>query len=181
MYVHVMMHEHGMLVVTHRVWENKSLKNDGEYYTVSPYALVWDGDYYYLIGWCDNRDHMRNFRVDRFYRTPVVLEDEESIPEPEDFDLAEYSQKVFRMFGSDETIDVELLCEAGVMNGIIDQFGTKVKTWEVDEQHFIAVVSVSPSPTFFRWVFGWNGNIKILSPEKVKGEYSAMLRKACDV
>lgn len=160
--------------------KRKILKNDGEYYIVSPYALVWDGDYYYLIGWCDNRDHMRNFRVDRFYKTPVILEDEEAIPEPEDFNLAEYSQKVFRMFGSDETIEVELLCETGMMNGIIDQFGTKVKTWDVDDQHFKAAVSVCPSPTFYRWIFGWNGGIKIISPVSIKEEYIQMARKALD-
>ena len=158
--------------------KRKILKNDGEYYIVSPYALVWDGDYYYMIGWCDNRDHMRNFRVDRFYKSPVILEDEEAVPEPKDFNLAEYSQKVFHMFGSDETIEVELLCETGMMNGIIDQFGTKVKTWEVEEQHFKAVVSVCPSPTFYRWVFGWNGGMKIIAPENVKDEYVAMIRKA---
>ena len=121
---------------------------------------------------------MRNFRVDRFYKTPVILEDEEAIPEPEDFNLAEYSQKVFRMFGSDETIEVELLCETGMMNGIIDQFGTKVKTWDVDDQHFKAAVSVCPSPTFYRWIFGWNGGIKILSPQKVVDEYRATVIKA---
>jgi len=158
--------------------KRKSLRNNGEYYTVSPYALVWDGDFYYMIGWCDNRKHMRNFRLDRIYKTPTVLDNEEAVPEPKDFDLAEYSQKVFRMFGSDEESEVELLCEIGLMNGIVDQFGTKVKTEEVDDQHFRAIVIVCPSPTFYRWVFGWNGGIRIIGPEKIKEEYKTMLKKA---
>ena len=53
----------------------KELRHDGEYYVVSPYALVWDGDYYYMIGYCDNREHMRHIRLDRIYRIPNVLED----------------------------------------------------------------------------------------------------------
>ena len=158
--------------------KRKVIKNNGEYYTVSPYALVWDGDFYYMIGWCDNREHMRNFRLDRIYKTPVVLEDEEAVPEPEGFNLAEYSQKVFRMFGSDEETEVELLCEKGMMNGIVDQFGIKVKTEEVDNQYFRAVVTVCPSPTFYRWVFGWNGGIKIIGPEKIRIDYKLMLKKA---
>lgn len=158
--------------------KRKALKNNGEYYVVSPYVLVWDGDYYYMIGWCDNRNHMRNFRVDRIYKTPILLEDEDAIPEPKDFNMAEYSQKVFRMFGSDETVEVELLCETGMMNGIIDQFGTKVKTQEMDEQHFKALVSVCPSLTFYRWVFGWNGGMRIMAPESMKQEYMSMLYKA---
>ena len=120
----------------------KRLKNDGEYYIVSPHVLVWDGDYYYMIGYCDNREHMRNFRLDRIYKTPVVLEDEDAVPEPEDFNLADYSRKVFRMFGSDEETEVELFCETGMMNGIVDQFGTRVKTEEVDEEHFKVTVTV---------------------------------------
>ena len=133
-----------------------------------------------MIGYCDNREHMRNFRLDRIYKTPIVLEDEDAVPEPEDFNLADYSRKVFRMFGGDEEAEVELLCETGMMNGIVDQFGTKVKTEEVDEEHFKVTVTVCPSPTFYRWVFGWNGGIKITGPEKIKVEYKAMLEKALE-
>ena len=160
--------------------KRKAMRNAGEYYVVSPYALVWDGDYYYMIGWCDNREHMRNFRLDRIYKTPQILEDEEAVPEPKDFNLAEYSQKVFRMFGNDDETEVELLCEIGMMNGIVDQFGTKVKTEEVDDEHFRATVTVCPSPTFYRWVFGWNGGMKILGPQNVIDEYKAMAKRVLE-
>ena len=160
--------------------KRRVMKNKGELYTVSPYALVWDGDFYYMIGWCDNREHMRNFRLDRIYKIPTVLDQEEAVPAPEDFNLAEYSRKVFRMFGSDEETEVELLCETGMMNGIVDQFGTKVKTKEVDAQHFMVTVTVCPSPTFYRWVFGWNGGIRIIGPETIKADYKAMLKKALE-
>ena len=160
--------------------KRRVMKNKGELYTVSPYALVWDGDFYYMIGWCDNREHMRNFRLDRIYKTPTVLEQEEAVPAPENFNLAAYSRKVFRMFGSDEETEVELLCETGMMNGIVDQFGTKVKTKEVDAQHFMVTVTVCPSPTFYRWVFGWNGGIRIIGPETIKADYKAMLKKALE-
>ena len=84
------------------------------------------------------------------------------------------------MFGSDEETEVELLCETGMMNGIVDQFGTKAKTEVVDEQHFRVTVTVCPSPTFYRWVFGWNGGIRITGPEEIQAEYRAMLEKALE-
>ena len=145
---------------------------------MSPYALVWDGDYYYVIGYCDNREHMRHFRLDRIYRIPTVLMDEEALPEPEDFQLADYMKKTFRMYGGDEIVDVRLICEAFIMNALIDHFGMKVRTTEVDENRFYATVTVTPSPTFYRWVFGWNGAVKILGPDNVKAEYRAMALKA---
>lgn len=164
----------------YNIRKRKVLRNDGEYYVVSPYALVWDGDFYYMIGYCDNREHMRHFRLDRIYRIPSVLTDEEAVSEPEGFHLADYMQKVFRMYGGDESVDVELLCEAFIMNAIIDHWGTKVRTKAVDENHFKAVVTVSPSPTFYRWVFGWDGAMKILGPDNIRNEYKAMIQKVMD-
>ena len=65
-----------------------------------------------------------------------------------------------------------------LLDTAIDQFGTKVKTEEVDSQHFQAYVTVCPSLTFYRWVFGWNGDMQILGPDSVIEEYRAMARKA---
>ena len=158
----------------------KELRHDGEYYVVSPYALVWDGDFYYMIGYCDNREHMRHFRLDRIYRIPNVLEDQEAVPEPKDFKLGDYMKKMFRMYGGDETVTVELQCETFIMNAIVDHFGTRVRTEEIDDNHFKATVTINPSPTFYRWVFGWNGAMKILGPENVIDEYKAMARKALE-
>ena len=165
----------------YNIRKRKVVRNDGVPYVVSPYALVWDGDYYYMIGYCDNREHMRHFRLDRIYRIPTVLTNEEAVPEPADFHLADYMQKIFRMYGGDEIVEVDLLCEASIMNAIIDQFGANVRTKEVDENHFKATVTVTPSPTFYRWVFGWNGNMKIIGPEQVREGYKVMIKKALEV
>ena len=67
------------------------------------------------------------------------------------------------------------------MNAIVDQFGKQVPTEEIDDNHFKVTVTVSPSPTFYRWVFGWNGAMKILGPETVKNEYKQMIMNSLDV
>lgn len=36
------------------------------------------------------------------------------------YNLAEYSREVFRMFGTDEAVEVELLCKNYIMNAVID-------------------------------------------------------------
>lgn len=52
------------------------LKNDGMPYTVSPYDLIWDGDFYYhMTGFCDERDEVRVFRVDRIEKEPEILDE----------------------------------------------------------------------------------------------------------
>lgn len=160
--------------------KRKVLRNDGERYVVSPYALVWDGEFYYLIGYCDNRQSMRNFRIDRIYQVPNIVDETNYIPVPKDFNLAEYSRLVFRMFGSGKTENVDLLCETKIMKAVIDKFGVSVETEEMDEEHFTAHITVCLSPTFYRWVFGWNGSMKILGPEKVVREYKEMCLRALE-
>lgn len=50
------------------------LRNDGKPYTVSPFDLIWDGDFYYLIGYCDERNDVRTYRVDRIKKQPEILQ-----------------------------------------------------------------------------------------------------------
>ena len=84
------------------------------------------------------------------------------------------------MYGTEEPIEVTLLCDNRIMRAIIDNFGTDAATQPVDETHFRVTVTACPSPTFYRWVFGWgwDGAIRIESPEVVQKQYRKMLRKA---
>ena len=160
--------------------KRKVVRHDGEYYVVSPYSLVWDGDYYYVIGFSEMRGKVQNFRLDRIFHLPEPLPNEPIIPAPHGFNLAEYSREVFRMFGTDKPVHVQLLCKNYIMNAIVDKFGTRIPVEEVDEDHFKIDPLVCPSPTFLRWVFGWNGDMKILGPESVREDYKAMCRKGLE-
>lgn len=156
--------------------KNRYVTNEGKPYTVSPYTLMWDGDYYYLRGYCDERQAMRTFRLDRIEKQPDVLRDA-ALPKPENYSIAEYSKSVFRMFDTDEPVEVTLLCSASNMKVIIDNFGMDVDTTPIDNEHFQVRVKVCTSPTFYRWVFGFGRNIKILGPDKVIEEYKDMCKE----
>lgn len=153
------------------------LKNEGRPYTVSPFDLIWDGDFYYMTGYCDERDSVRTFRVDRIKKQPEIL-DAPAACKPDDYDVAKYTTEVFRMFATDEAVEVTLLCDNVVMKSIVDKFGMDVKTKSVGSDHFRVKVKVCAGPTFYRWVFGSGGKVKIEGPESVKEEYKEMLRKA---
>ena len=153
--------------------------NDGSPYTVSPYTLEWDGDYYYLRGFCDERQAVRTFRIDRIVEQPKIL-NQIAVSSPEDYSPAQYSKCVFRMFDTDQPEEVQLLCHVSTMKHIIDHFGTDVKTEPIDEESFRANILVCTSSTFYRWIFGFNGKIRILGPKSVKTAYREMLRKALE-
>lgn len=72
---------------------------------------------------------------------------------------------------------VKLKCNFDMMDVIIDRFGKDVQT-EICDDGFVAEVKVSVSPTFFGWIFGFDGKIKISSPQDVLNDYKNSLNKA---
>ena len=153
--------------------KEKHIKNDGKPYVISPYELLWNGDYYYLIGYSDEKDKIITFRVDRIERKPVILKDAIN-KESTEFDLSVYCNKIFNMFNGDEQV-VELECHNEIMKNIIDQFGNEVEITANSEDTFTVKVSVSVSPTFFGWIVGFGGKIKIVGLEEVKKDYIDLL------
>lgn len=150
--------------------KEKILKHDGYKYRFSPYAMIWNRDCYYAVGWSEKHGKIAQFRVDRM--TAVEPLEHTAVQTP-DFDPAEYVRKVFGMY-PDNLCTVELLCDNEVMRSVIDRFGENVQTETVDEQHFRATVEVAPSPPFFSWVFTFSGKIRIVSPAAVLEEMRDM-------
>ncbi len=160
----------------YNVKKEKKLKHDGEIYTFSPYTLVWNGDYYYVIGYSDKHGGIGSFRVDRIYTSPKILK-VAAVPKPDDFSEADYIRKVFHMFNGDLQT-VELVCENSTMDTIIDYFGEDVRTYAYDLYSFKIEAEISVSQVFYSWVFGFGGKVKILAPDNVKEQYKEMLSKA---
>ncbi|MCH4032634.1 MAG: WYL domain-containing protein [Lachnospiraceae bacterium] len=160
--------------------KKRVLRHDGQFYFVSPYTLVWDGDYYYVIGFNEDKKTVENFRVDRIWKHCVMLE-EESSAVPDYANLSDYLKRTFQMFSADRSTYVDLICQRETMKFLIDKFGESVETTKIDEESFSARVYVDLSPTFYRWVFGFHGDIRITGPKKALDSYHAMARQALDL
>ena len=93
------------------------------------------------------------------------------------FDIENYTKEVFFMF-SGEKVLVDLRCDNSLMKTMVDRFGEDVTTLAYDMTSFRVQTEVSASPTFFGWVFGFNGKVQILAPESVKEQYRQMIAKA---
>lgn len=150
-------------------------RNEGEVYILSPYALLWNEDYYYVVGWSDKHENVSVFRVDRI-DCPEMLDDK-AVKRPEGFKLDDYSKPIFDMFESGERVEVKLECRNDLAKYIVDRFGTKPETKQISDNRFTVVVEVSLSPTFYAWVFQFGGEIRILSPKKAVNEILDMTTK----
>lgn len=148
-----------------------------EDYIVSPYATVWNNDRYYLVGWSEKRKKVTTYRIDRM-EVPRQLK-AKRVPPPEDFDVRDYTDKVFWMFDG-PVEEVTLRCRMSILDQVIDRFGDGVQIRKVDTGLFDVTVPVSVSGTFFAWVFQFTGEMKILEPRWVREKYAGVLEDAMD-
>lgn len=155
--------------------KEKVFRHDGEIYTLSPYVLYWNEDYYYVVGYSDKRECVTAFRVDRLYNPKVI--DEKAALKPKGFNVDDYANKIFKMFDGEDVM-VELECENHLMKYIVDHYGLDIETRRNTEETFIAKVPATLSPTFYSWVFQFSGQMKIISPEKAVLKYKEMINKS---
>ena len=95
------------------------------------------------------------------------------------FNPSEYASRTVNMYdGGVEEQTISIVCENRLMQNIIDRFGEDVDTDIEDEGHFRAVVQVKPTRTFFAWVFGFCGSIRIAEPQSVKASYEHLLTES---
>jgi len=155
------------------------LKNNGKEYTFSPYALEMNDEHYYVVGYSEKHGSIVNFRVDRIASVPSIT-NESRRQAPDGFDVSEHLRASFRMF-SGALEEVMLLCTSDMMNTVIDHFGADVSVTPLEDSTFTAKVKIAVSPMFFRWIFGFYGKIRILSPKNVKDQYADMVRRAAEL
>lgn len=152
--------------------KEKILKFDGWQYKLSPYVLVWNNDQYYLVGYFEKYKKITKFRLVRITNLEVL--EEEVVPQPKDFSIADFFEKEFSMLSGDHC-KVELLCENKLIGSLIDKFGTDFQVESVDEDHFKATVEVALSGIFFGWVLASKSAMKIVSPESAVVEFNRII------
>ena len=162
--------------VEYNVKKERVLHHGGETYTFSPYSLVWDGDFYYVVGFSDKYQSVGSHRVDRIYQRPDILEDA-IVPPPLGFDVNKYINTTFRMYNAPRR-EVELVCDNGLMDAIIDRFGPDVETYACDQQNFRVIAEIAVGNVFFNWIFGFGGKVRIKAPEEVKEQYKQQVLNA---
>ncbi len=152
------------------------LRHDGSLYTVSPWALTWDDENYYLIAYDSEAEMIKHYRVDKMLKISELEEKREGRKLFQSFDLAAYAKKSFGMFSGDEE-QVKLLVDNSMAGVIIDRFGTDVTFLPKDKNSSYVMVSVAVSDAFFGWVFGLGGGVKIAGPASVSKKAKALARK----
>ncbi|MBQ7859376.1 MAG: transcriptional regulator [Faecalibacterium sp.] len=165
-----------MVQFTYSKWgpdKKKHPRNEGKPYQVSPWALVWENNGYYLIAYQDYAQpaNIRHYRVDKMSRVKILDQARRGQQQFRDFDLSAYLQQMFNMFGAKQVHKVTLRCHNSMADAMLDRFGTGVTLMEEEDgAHFHFTVPVAVSPQFLGWVCGFGDLVQITGPDPVVQE-----------
>ncbi len=151
------------------VSKERICKHNGAKYCISPFALTWDDENYYMIGFDRSAGIIKHFRVDKMMDISVSGEKRDGREQFENLDLAAYSKTHFGMFtGKEERVTLEF--SNGLAGAVIDRFGKDAALIPADAEHFRIHTDVAVSPQFFGWLCGFGNGVKIIAPESVVQE-----------
>ena len=149
-------------------------RHDGKRYLLTPKALTWDDENYYLIAYDKEAEKLKHFRVDKMEEITVEEERADSTKAVDKFDLAVYTKQVFGMYGG-ETVSVKLRFDDSLIGVVVDRFSDRVFIQPHGDGTFTMSAEVMLSPQFFGWLFSFGDKVQITSPKSAKQEFNAYL------
>ncbi|MEY8317111.1 WYL domain-containing protein [Oscillospiraceae bacterium 50-58] len=156
------------------IGRKKVFHHDGKRYVVSPYGLIWNSENYYLVAFDHCHQELRHYRVDKMTEIVVTSLDREGREQYPDFQLAEYGQKHFGMYGGQE-VKVILRGRRDKAGLVWDRFGRDVILVPDGAEHFTVTLPVVISPQFFGWLLGLDGSITLIGPKEAVAAYRRRL------
>jgi len=153
----------------------RRLKRNGERYKISPWALTWDDEKYYLLAFDEDMNGIKHFRVDNMKDIEVCEERRLGQACFDKLDMALYSRKIFGMFGGQEEL-VQISFKNNLAGVVVDRFGKDIFCVPDGEDRFRIAVRVFLSPQFFGWLFSFGDAARLVGPKPALEKLATHLR-----
>lgn len=154
------------LYFEYNVAKERQYRHGGAYYVVSPFAMTWDDENYYLVAYDSKAGIIKHYRVDKMEKISTLDEERDGQEVYQALDMAVYTRKVFGMFTGDET-KVQMRFENHLVGTVLDRLGSEVFIVPDGPAHFTVRTDVVVSPQFFAWVLGFGPQAQIVGPAHV--------------
>jgi predicted DNA-binding transcriptional regulator YafY len=148
------------------VQKERCFRKNGDWYVISPFALTWDDENYYMVAYDSEAGIIKHFRVDKMADIYLTDEPRDGIEVYESLDMAVYARKVFGMFSGEEA-SVQMRFDSRLVGAVLDRLGRDVMLVPDGEDHFTVRANVVVSPQFFAWVCGFGTMAQIIAPDSV--------------
>jgi len=165
---------------TYSTWNIKKElqpKREGKKYQASPWALTWQDENYYLIAYDDEEEKIKHYRVDKMSRiTELSDEKRKGVEAFQKFDIAQYTNMTFGMFGGEmETVTLKL--PESMIGIILDRFGRETDVRKLENEMVSVRIKAALSGQFYWWLTGLGSQVSIIAPEYVRKEYVKFIEK----
>ena len=160
------------LIYNRRKLDNKfTAANEQKEFTLSPYALIWSNDHYYLVANNGKYDNLMNMRIDRIRKVEILEESFRHFSEVSEytttFDSADYSSKTFNMF-SGKPHSTELRCKTEILEEMLDRFGEKVSIRKGEDDWFFIHDDLYLNDGLVSWIMQFGNKIQVVYPIELK-------------
>ena len=154
------------LYFEYNVQKERQYRRNGAYYVVSPFALTWDDENYYMVAYDSDAAMIKHYRVDKMEKISILEEDRDGLEAYQALDMAIYARKTFGMFTGKEE-HVVLRFENHLVGAVLDRLGRDVFIVPDGPDHFTVRTDVIVSPQFFAWVTGFGTSAQVIGPGHV--------------
>ncbi len=145
--------------------------NEHKDFILSPYALIWSNDHYYLIANNEKYDNLMNLRIDRIKNVEILSENRRHISQVSEyknsFDTADYVSKTFNMFTGKPQM-TQLRCKTEILEEMLDRFGEKISIKKGEDGWFYVHDELFVNEGLASWIMQFGDKIEVIYPEELK-------------
>lgn len=144
--------------------------------TVSPYAIVYNKQEFYLIGIKEGQTQFYNYRIDRIKNIQKL--DEEITIKKKKSEIQDFAESSIEMFGGKKE-EVEAICHIWLLDTIFETFGRNVTIEKIseDEEHFKLLVDTNPLG-FRMWAMRNIDLVEVKKPVSLRKEMQNIIKNA---
>lgn len=155
--------------------QKKLEKSKDKVYQVSPWALTFSDENYYLIAYDAEDDTIKHYRVDKMRHISHTEERRLGKEHFKAFDMAAYTKRNFGMYAGEET-KVTIAFPNEKVGILLDRFGTDIPIRPAKKKGYSeTMVDVAVSNQFFGWIFALGNEFSIVGPVSVRKQFEQKL------
>lgn len=141
---------------------------------IQPYAVFNYKGALYVVGHCEKRNSIRDFKLCRI-RSYEVLE--ETYELPQDFSLKDYLDSSFGIY-KDKTVSLKLKIEKPMSYIVSEKRWSKNQkiTWE-DDESIIFECELKGEEEIISWIMSMRNHVKVIEPVELKNKIIEEVKK----
>ena len=142
--------------------------------TVSPYAIVYNKQEFYLIAIKDGQNDFYHYRLDRMKN--IIQQNDMKVEPKSEKQIEEFALSAVEMFGG-ETEQIVAKCNNLLIDEVVERFGKDISMERINEKQFEITVNAN-SLGFKFWAMRNLDLVEVIKPSTLREELNDVITQA---